>query len=130
MREPDAVKARPDISSVVSEADTAGGNGERRAERELPDKQEGKQASKSLGTVNLLQVLIGAAGLRHGSTEFGPYQAVGKREQRAGNPAQYGLRASGGGYDQWQRDERADADHINHVQRGGAGKADAANQFG
>src|SRR6516162_11032875 len=129
MREPDAVETGPDISRVMSEADTAGRNGERSAERELPDKQEGQEASESLRTVNLLQVLIGAASLRHGSAEFSPDQTVAQCKQRAGNPTQYGLGASGRDYDEWQRDERTDADHVNHVQRGGAGEADAADQF-
>ena len=60
--------------------------------------------------------------------KFRPHQAVTHGEDCAQNPSQHGLRAAHGADDQRNGDERPDADHVDHVQRGGAAQADSADQ--
>ncbi len=130
VRQDNALKAGPEISRIVRQADAARCDGQRRAERKLPDEEKRQQAAQRIGAVDFFQVAIRAAGVGHGRAQFGPDQPIAEREDRAENPAQHGLRTAGGGDDQRQRDERPHADHVDHVQRGGFGQADAADELG
>ncbi len=74
----------PQIAGVVSQSDAARGDGQRRAERELPHEQKRQQPPQRFRTVDFLQILIGAAGIGHGRAQFGPHQPIAEREDGAG----------------------------------------------
>src|SRR5882724_6515368 len=109
---------RKKIRGILRDADRAGRDGERRAERDLPDEEEGEELSPARGAIDALEILIGAAGLREGSAEFGPDETVANGEQRAEDPAKHGLRSAHRADDERQGDEGADADHVDHVEDG------------
>ena len=68
--------------------------------------------------------------LRAGGAEFGPDEAIAEGEECAGDPAEHGLGASHGGEQDGQGDEGADADHVEHVERDGAGEGEGAGELG
>ena len=108
---------------IVREADRARRNHERHAGDRLPQIEEAEEASRSVWSVRLEQILIAAAGSRHRRAELGPHQAVGKRDDRADEPSQHRLRPAHRREQQRDRHEGADADHGQHVD--GRGAADA-----
>src|SRR5437588_8572038 len=73
-------RGRPEIGGVLRESDASGGDGERRAERKLPDEEERKQASQALRAETFLQILIRAAGAGKRSAQLSPYHAVAECE--------------------------------------------------
>ncbi len=106
-----------DVRRVLRQPDAARGNRQRRAERELPDEQKRHQAAQLARAVNLGQVTIRAAGAGHRRAQLGPDQPVADDQERAEDPAEHRLRPAHRRDDQRDRDERADADHVDHVQR-------------
>ena len=98
----------------------------------MKDEEKGEEAPKFARAVragvNNAQEVVGATRLGHGRTKFGPDKSVAEREAGAEDPAEHGLRAAHRGEDQRQRDERADADHVEHVERDRAGQAEAARE--
>ncbi len=81
-------------------------------------------------TVDLAQILIRSARTGNSGAKFCPDEPIAGCQQRAYDPAQHGLRAAHGADYQRNGDERAYADHVDHVQRCGAPQANAADQLG
>ena len=79
----DALQARPEISRIMRQADAARGDGQRRAERKLPDEEKRQQPAQRFGAVDFLEVTIRSAGAGHGRAQLGPDQTVAEREDRA-----------------------------------------------
>ena len=104
-----------------------GGHRERRAEGELQDEEE-RQPAADPRAVHRAQVAHRAAGLRQRGAELRPDQAVAHDEQCAEHPAQHRLRPVHRRDHQRDGDERPDADHVDHVQRGRVPEADAADE--
>ena len=118
-----------EIYGVVGEAESAGGDTERRLKQRLPDVEEGHQAAEAIGTVGFAQENVAAACLRHGGAEFGPDAAIERREDGADDPREDALRAAHGADDERNDDEGADADHERHIQGGGFDEAQTAFEF-
>ena len=122
------VERGPEVGSVTRQSDGAGSNRERRAEGKLPDKKKGNQSAESARAVDLAQITVRSTRPGHGRAQFRPDQPVAHGEDRAEDPAQHGLRSAHCAHDQRNGDERPHADHVDHVQRGSAADADAADQ--
>ena len=67
--------------------------------------------------------------MRHRRAKLGPDQPVADDQHRAEYPPEHRLRPAHRRDDQRHRDERPDADHVDHVERRRTGHADAADQF-
>ena len=119
-------------------------NRDRRGEDEAPDAEEVlghrqdrhdehrmqlHHPAEALRPINLFQIFVGPASARHGRAQFGDYQAVADGKRRTENPSDERLRTVHRGNHQRQRDEWADADHVQHVQRDGTAEAHAADQI-
>jgi hypothetical protein len=103
----------------LGEADEAGGDFKRTAEDELPDEQEGHQPSEPRAAKGFAQIDEGAARSGHGGGEFGPDETVADRQERAEQPAEHALGTAHRRDDERDREERSDAYHVAHVERGG-----------
>lgn len=114
---------------VIAEADAGRRHAQRAGEQHLPQKQKGKQAAPALALEGFAKIDIGAAGARHGSAQFGVDQSVAHGENRAQNPAQHRLRAAHVRNDRAQRDERPNADHVEHVGGGGLQQSHASHEL-
>jgi hypothetical protein len=88
--------------------------------------EKAHQPAGALRTVGLAQILIRAAGARHGSAQFGPHESVADGDHRANSPADGGLGTAHRFQHEGNRQERADADHIEDVDGGGIPEADLA----
>ncbi len=128
MFQPGRRQRRKQISGIQRQPDASRCNGKRCAERELPDEEKRKQFSQ-FGPVDFFQITIRTARARHGRTQLSPHHAVAHGEHGAENPAQHGLRARHGADDQRNGNKRADADHVNHVQRSRTQKSDISLKF-
>ena len=95
----------------------------------MPDEEE-REEPAPLGAVDLFEVAVAAARTGIRCAEFRPHHAVTEREQRAYDPSDHRLRPAHGGDDEWDGDERAHSDHIDHIQRGGSSERDAALELG
>src|SRR5262249_23092240 len=111
----------------LRKADTTRGHGEGSTEGELKHKKERKPAADAR-TVHRAKVADRAAGVGKRGTEFGPDEAVADHEQGAEDPAHHRLWAVHRRHDERNSDERADADHVDHVQRGRVPEADAPDE--
>ena len=127
MRDERLAQRRPEIAGVLGEADAAGRHRQRRAERQLPD-EEKRQPAADARPVHRAQIADGPACLRQRRAELGPDQPVARDEQRADDPPQHRLRPVHRRDHQRDRDERPDADHVDHVQDGGVPETDAADE--
>ena len=107
----------PEVPRVVREPDVARRDFERPAEQELPDEQEGQEASDVRRAEALSQVAIRAAGARVHRAELAPDQAVGRDDHQRDEPARQRLRTAERRHQERDRDERPDPDHVRHVQR-------------
>src|SRR5258708_27118891 len=58
-------QARQQVSGVLGKAQSAGCNGEGRAEGKLPDKEKRYQLAEALGAIDFAQVYVGSAGAGH-----------------------------------------------------------------
>ena len=125
-REGARIEARPEPGQEAGQADASGGDRERRGEAELPDVEEAEPVAGAVGAVDLAEEGVGAAGTGEGGAEFGPDQAVGDGDGGAQHPCPHREAEAGGGDDQGQGDERAHADHLQHVEEHGGAQADAA----
>jgi len=112
---------------ILGEADAARRDGERRADEELPGVEKGKCAAEGFFAVEVFEIGVGASGFGIVCAEFAADEAVAEREESPHDPSQQRLRAAHDGDDEWQRDKRADADHVNEIEaeRGGGRQAAA-----
>ncbi len=124
------VEVGPEDGEKTGEADAAGGDGKRRGEADLPDVEKTEPVAGALRAVDLLEECIAAAGARKGCAELGPDEAVGDGDDGAQHPGPDGETVAGGGDDERQGDEGADADHLKHVEEDGGAEADAALKGG
>ena len=116
-----------EVTEIVGHPDHAGGHDQRRDQQRRPHEHERHEAAGGV-LVGLAQERVGASGARHGRPELGPDQPVQQRDDRADDPAQDGLRTAHGRDDQRDRDERPDAHHLSHVQRGGREQPQGADE--
>src|SRR5229473_5138793 len=123
-------QVRQKVAAVLDETDEARGDFERAAENELPDEQKRHQTPKGFPPKRFAQIKIAAAGAGHRRAQFAPDHAVRDGNQHRDQPANHRLRPAERGHQQWDGDERADADHVRHVQRGGLQQVKAARQLG
>jgi hypothetical protein len=65
-----------------------------------------------MATKNLTQEMICAAAAGKSSSQFAPDQAVTNDKDRRNDPRDQSLRSIHGGNEQWDRDKRADPDHV------------------
>ena len=121
-----AVDAGPEPGEEAGESDAAGGDGERGGETELPDVEEAEPVAGAIGAVDFAEKGVRSAGSRKGRSEFSPDEAVGDGDDGAEDPCPDGEAVSGCGNDEGKGDERAHADHLEHVEEHGRAQADAA----
>ena len=121
-------RAAPQIGDVLREADVAGGDLERAAQHELPDEQKRHQPAERLRAERLAQIAERPARSRHRRAELAPHHAVGDDDHERDDPAEHRLRPAERGHQQRDRDERADPDHVDHVERGGFDETETASQ--
>ena len=98
--------------------DDPGGHDQRDEKHCAPDEQERHQTTSTV-LERFTQIDVRAARAGHGGAEFGPDEAVGEREDGADDPAEHRFRAADRGDHRGNRDERADAAHLGHVDRSG-----------
>src|SRR5208283_3826271 len=103
----------------TGEADAARGYRKRGGEADLPDVEKTEPVAGTLRTVYLSEECIGTSGTREGGAELSPYKAIGDGDDCAENPSPDREAVAGRGDDQRQRDERADTDHLQHVEEHG-----------
>ncbi len=121
-----AVQSRPEPGQKARQADAARRDGQRRGEAQLPDVEKAEPVAGALGAVDLAQKCIRAASAREGRAQLGPHQPVGHGDGRAQHPCPHREPEARRGNHQRQRDERADADHLQHVEENGGAQPDAA----
>jgi hypothetical protein len=116
---------RPNVFDVLRESDIAGRNLERSAQNELPDKKERHQSAEREPPESFTEINVSASRSRHSRPEFTPNHCVRNGNQDSYEPSEHRLGAiqcrheSGNGY------ERANPDHIRHVECGGLEQAKA-----
>ena len=118
-----------EVERIIRESERAGGNAERALKERLPDEEERHEAAEAIWSVGFAQKHVAAAGLRHCGAEFRPDATVHEREGGANDPGEDALRAVHGANDERDDDERADADHERHVERGGFEEVETAFEF-
>ena len=82
----------------------------------MPNVEEAQPVAGTIGPIDFTEKGVGSAGAREGRSEFGPDEPVGDRDDGAEDPCPYREPVSGGGDDQRKGDERADADHLEHIE--------------
>ena len=110
---------RPVELQVVGEADRAAGDRERRDQDRLEDEEERHQAAEAERLERFAQIEIAAAAAGQRRAELRVDEAVGEREDEAGDPGIDDVRAVHGGDHERNGQERADPNHRNDV--GGRG---------
>ena len=129
-----ASQRRIEPAGVLGETDASAGDGERCGDGELKDEEEGEEPAEGVAAlragVDGAEEVVGASGLGHGGAEFGPGEAVDEGEAGAQDPAEHCLRAAHRAEDERQRDEGADADHVEHVQGDGTAEREGAVECG
>ena len=121
---------RIEVARILRETDRSRSHDQRSTERELPDVEERDQTAGAAGSVDFTQEGVGAAGLRQCCSQLCPDQPIAKRESRAEYPAEHGLRTAHSSDDERQSDERADAHHLQHVERERAALPQFTRQVG
>ena len=116
----------PDELQVVGEADGAAGHRQRRDQDRLEDEQERHQAAEAERLERFAQVEIAAAAARQRRAELRVDEAVGEREDEAGDPRVDDVRAVHRRDHERDGQERPDADHGDDVGGGGLQQAHAA----
>ena len=123
-------KLGPEDGEKAGEPDAAGGDRERCSEADLPDIEKAEPAAGAVRAVDLFEEGVAAACAWEGCAELGPDEAVGDGDDSAEHPGPDGEAIASGGDDERQRDEGADADHLQHVEEDGGAEADAALERG
>ena len=108
----------PEDLEVLHQADVAARDFQWADEEQLPHKQERQQASPGAWSEPFSYEDVGAAGGRKSRPELRDHESVGKGDEDADQPGQVRLGTSECGQDQRDCDERTDADHVGHVDRG------------
>ncbi len=111
-------EARHEHGEVVREADAARRHRQRRGEEDLEEKEEGDQSPEA--AVGVAEKRVRAARRRQLRGELGGDEAVANGEQAADDPGEHRAAAAHFFEDERDRDEGADPDHVDHVQRDAA----------
>ena len=106
---------RIQIRGVVREPDRPRRHEQRHRRHHGPEKEKAHQTAGAVGTVRFEEILIAAAGPRHGGAEFGPHQPIGNRDHRPDQPAQHRLRSVHRLEQERNGQERSGADHRDDV---------------
>ncbi len=96
----------------------------------MPDKKKCRHATPGPRAETFAQEDVGASGRGPRRAEFRRDHAVRNRDDRADDPGQIGLRSRQGLQNQGDCDERADPDHVRHVDGRGVQKPQSSLQFG
>ena len=121
-------QAVPDVAEILRKPDVAGRDLERPAQDELPDEEKSQQPSVRLAAIGLAEIAERPARRRHGRAELAPHHPVAHDDDERNDPAEHGLRSTKRGHQQRDRDERADPDHVDHVERRGLHEAEPARK--
>ena len=112
-------EARPEVAHVLREPDIPGRDLERTAQDELPDEEKSHQPPVGFAAEGFAQVAERSARRRHRGAELAPHQAIADDDEERDDPAEHRLRPAERRHQQRDRDERADPDHVDHVEGGG-----------
>ena len=121
---------RIQIHGVVREPDGPRRHEQRHRRHHGPEKEEAHQTAGPVRTVRFEEILVAAAGPRHGGAEFGPHQPIGDRDHRPDQPAQHRLRSVHRLQQQRNRQEWSGADHRDDVGRRRGGEPHPALETG
>ena len=114
---------------IFCKAHGGGGNREGRDKNHFPQEKKGEEASPRMRIKGLAKVDVRSARTRHRGTKFRVYHPITNREQSAEEPTKYGLGAAHRRENHADGDEGPDADHLQHVDRGGLNQPHAPNEF-
>ena len=123
------LQPRPKVRCIAGNPIASRRDREWRAERKLPHKKKRNQPSQTVWPVDLAQITVRTTRVRHGRAQFCPNQTVAHGKDGTENPSQHGLWPSHRCHYQGNSDERANPDHVDHVERGCAAQSHAANQL-
>ena len=123
-------QARQKDPQILRQADGSTSDFQGAGEEDLPNEEEGKHAPPGPRAESFAQEDVGAARGGPRRAELGHDHAVRKRDDRADDPGQIGLRPRQGLQNQGDGDERTDPDHVRHVDGHGVQQPQPSLQFG